>query len=279
MSKLIKVNQKKIYLAEDVLNRQKQLQGVSDYIGKTVSDTDGIYHYINDFGYTHKYVADSWENNDDSCPSDSVNISSSAFGKFYNSVDMVSGQPCGLAGKNIQNKSTDEHAWVDIKGSKHVYSDSSMRKKLKGCDVNVIKLDGDKYDKIPEGTPMTNTTVCDQLGVNPQIWVELTNLNEELIMISKKIQNEMSKLRTQDQEFKKQIADQKNLLSQYVTALEKEKKMINNQEGGMDMATVTGSYDDSILNRRQKNYRYLAWSFVAFKGSAFFVRQLLNCRN
>ena len=265
-------------MSEDVISRHNKLKGVSQYFGKSVSDS-GNQYYVNNYGYTHKYVADSWEKNDDSCPSDLVNIASNELEILQDSVNMVSGQPCKLAGKNIKKRGVEEYAWVDIKGVKHVYSDDSWTTKQKSCDINVVELSSDKYDSVPTGNNMTSTTVCDQLGVNPEVWNELSSLNKELISISKKIQTEMSNLRTQDSNFKKEIKKQKKLLSQYVTTLEKEKEMIDNQEEGMDMATVTGSYDDSILNRRQKNYRYLAWSFVALTGGAFLVRQLVNGRN
>lgn len=262
---------------EDIIKRRDRLQSVSKHFGKTVSDSDDNFYYINDFGYTHKYASDAWIKNDDSCPNNLTNITKNELDILQDSVAMEPGQPCKIAGKNIQNKTTKEVAWVDIKGVKHVYSDTSWKGKQKSCDVSPLVLSDEKYNKIPSGSNMTTTSVCDQLGVDPNIWIQLSELNETLIEISKKIQTEITKMRTQDADMKKQIRVKSVKLNNYIQTLEKEKENIKNSNN-TNMATLQAGYDDSVLNLRQKSYRYLAWSYVALAGGFIFVREMMKRR-
>ena len=262
---------------EDIVNRRDRLRSVNKYFGKAVSDNDQNFYYVNDYGYTHKYASDAWVKNDDSCPNNLTNITKNELDILQDSVAMAPGQPCKIAGKNIQNQDTNEVAWVDIKGVKHVYSETSWKGKQKSCDVSPLVLSANKYNKIPSGSNMTTTSVCDQLGVDPNIWMQLSELNETLIEISKKIQTEMGNLRTQDENMKKQLREKSVKLNNYIQTLEKEKKNIKNNNN-KDMATLQAGYDDSVLNLRQKSYRYLAWTYVALAGGFIFAREMVKRR-
>ena len=58
-----------------------------------------------------------------------MTVSKDLMAKFQIGSIMGKGQPCDVAGKNVQNTKTKEYAWVDIKGKKHVYSDKLWKKK------------------------------------------------------------------------------------------------------------------------------------------------------
>ena len=257
---------------EDIVSRQNKRKGVSDYMGKAVTDSDNNYYYINDYGYTHKYSPEAWTKNDDSCPSKLLEINNNDMNIFAQGVDMNISQPCKIAGRNVQNKESGEVAWVDIQGKKHVYSDIVWKSKKKSCDVKPIMLSSEKYDLIPTGNNMVSTSFCDTLGVDPNVLQQLEKLNSELIDVSKEMQDEISILRTQDQQLKNELNQQKEVLTGYIQTLEKNKKNIENNKT-FDMNSITGSYEMSILNRRQKNYRYLAWSLVALTVSMAVIRQ------
>ena len=262
---------------EDIVNRRDRLRAVNKYFGKAVSDNDENFYYVNDYGYTHKYASDAWVKNDKSCPNNLTNITKNELEILQDSVAMEPGQPCKIAGKNVQNKATNEVAWVDIKGVKHVYSDISWKGKQKSCNIKPIVLSDDKYNMIPSGSNMTTTTVCDELGVDPNIWIQLSELNKNLIEISKKIQTEMGNVRTQDDNMKKQIIDKSVKLNNYIKTLEKEKEKIKNNDN-INMATLQAGYDDSVLNLRQKSYRYLAWTYVALAGGFVLARAMVKRR-
>jgi len=89
--------------SEDMLVKRHSTKKIVDYLGKVVTDTDGNNHYVNSFGYTHKYSPNAWENNNSSCPNTTVSYSDN-MSHFQTSLPMVQGQPCKIAGQNIKNK-------------------------------------------------------------------------------------------------------------------------------------------------------------------------------
>lgn len=258
---------------EDIIANRNRLKPVNKYFGKVVTDDDKNFYYVNDYGYTHKYESDEWVKNDKSCPNNLTKITKNELDLLQNSVGMSSGQPCKIAGKNIQNSETKEVAWVDIKGVKHIYSETSWKGKETSCNVSPLQLSNKQYNMIPSGSNMTTTSVCDQLGVDPNIWLQLSELNEKLLTISKQLQDEMKKLRTQDSKIEKEIREKNKKITHYVKTLEKDKNKIKKHES-MDSETLQGGYEDSVLKLRQKSYVYLAWSYVAVVFGVVLFRQM-----
>jgi len=161
------------------------IKDLTPYLGKNIKTNDGNYAYINDYGYTHKYSTDAWANKDISCNLDTDVLDTDS--SFQLGPDMGIQQPCGIAGKNIQNTQTNEYAWVDIKGYKHIYSSDVWNTKNSGCDADVITLSNDTYNAIPSGTNMTSTDTCIQSDIDPNVWTQLVQLNDTLYQIAKQI--------------------------------------------------------------------------------------------
>ena len=90
---------------EDIINNRNRLKPVNKYFGKAISDDDKNFYYVNDYGFTHKYESDAWTKNDSSCPNNLTKITKNELDLLQDSVGMNVGQPCKIAGKNIQNKS------------------------------------------------------------------------------------------------------------------------------------------------------------------------------
>ena len=261
-------------LNEDIVANRNRLEPVTKYFGKAVTIDNKTFYYVNDHGYTHQYDSNAWINNDSSCPNNATTVSKNELDILQDSVGMTSGQPCKLAGKIIQNKLTKEYAWVDIKGLKHVFSETAWKGKDGSCNITPVKVDDEKYNLVPSGANMATTkTVCDTLNVDPNIWTQLDDLNEKLIDISKKLQEKTGKLRTQDKNIQQQITNKDKQISKYIKTLERNKKKIKNHEN-IDMETTQGGYEDSVLNLRQKSYRYLAWSYVALAASFFVLKEI-----
>ena len=89
------------------------------------------------------------------------------------------------------------------------------------------------------------------------------------------MQEKTGELRTQDQQIQGQINEKKQQLTQYIQTLERNKKKIKNHES-IDMDSAQGGYEDSVLNLRQKSYRYLAWSYVAIAAGFIVVKQIFK---
>lgn len=178
---------------ESTLNANKPNSFLKQYLGKNVSNDDGMFSYINNYGYTQKYSNNAWKNRDSTCSSEPISIDNDLYKKINPGEDIGLGQPCGFAGKNIQNKTTREYAWVDIKGQKHVYSSDIWKRKIASCDTEAILLSSDKYDAIPTGSVMTTIDKCIQLEVDDIALNDLMKQNSELSNIYSKLISEIKK--------------------------------------------------------------------------------------
>ena len=61
-----------------------------------------------------------------SCSKEPIDITVDEFNKLLKGPNMGVGQSCDVAGYNVQNKSSGEHSWVDIKGVRHIYPDECL---------------------------------------------------------------------------------------------------------------------------------------------------------
>ena len=256
----------------ELLQRNKAQSTVSQYFGKTVDPGDGTYVYINDYGYTHKYSADAWASNDSSCPAKPVDASGVDLSFLAQGPGMVSHQACQIAGRNIKNADTNEVAWVDIKGNKHVYSDDIWSKKENSCDLPSTKISGKQYDLIPAGSNMTTTTVCDQLGVNPQLWQKLLGLNAQLTTIAQQMIVEMKKLLSTDSSIHSNMQKKRQTVNDYLGTLDKDRERLQRASQGVD--DITGELDDSKIKVTESYYYYLAWSIAAVTVGAYTIKYL-----
>ena len=178
---------------ESSLNSNKPSESIKQYLGRTVTPEKDTYSYINDYGYTQKYSTDAWKNNHKSCPSTSVDIDQELYKTIKAGENMGNGQPCGFAGKNVQNKTTKEYAWVDIKGLKHVYSDDIWKNKIASCNTEALLLSASEYDAIATGSIMTEVDKCMKLEIDTVIWSDLMKKNSNLTDISVELISELKK--------------------------------------------------------------------------------------
>lgn len=245
-------------LNEDILTKRQSSEKIVDYLGKVVADTDGNNYYVNNFGFTHKYTPNAWENNNSSCPSTSVSYDGS-MNDFQTTLPMVQGQPCKIAGQNIKNQDTKEEAWVDIKGVKHPYSNLE---KNASCSSQSIEMSSRDYNLIPSGSAMSRTDSCMALDVNPQVWSRLQQLNTQLKNQAIKLTVEINKLALEDNESKQQLMNKRQQLLSYIDTIDNDRNdMTSNNNMLMQ---VSGKETDSGLRMTSNYYSYIIWIFIMF---------------
>lgn len=171
------------------------------------------------------------------------------------------GQACKIAGKNIMNKQTKEVAWVDIKGVKHVYSEDVWKEKSQTCSIDPIQLDNDMYVNIPSGPPMTKTSICNRLNVQPKLWKKLYQLNDELLKLAELMLLEITKLEIRDYKLNKDMAQQKEKLHKYINNFNNNKNSINELENGH--INFSGNRGDSSIRLNMESSRYYTWLILA----------------
>ena len=243
-------------LNEDILTKRQSSEKIVDYLGKVVADTDGNNYYVNNFGFTHKYSPDAWENNNSSCPSTSVSYGGS-MNDFQTTLPMVQGQPCKIAGQNIKNQDTKEEAWVDIKGVKHPYSNLE---KNASCSSQSIEMSSRDYNLIPSGSAMSRTDSCMALDVNPQVWSRLQQINTQLKNQAVKLTAEINKLALEDNESKQQLMNKRQQLLSYIDTIDNDRNDITSNNN--ILMQVVGEETDSSLRMTSNYYSYIIWIFI-----------------
>ena len=248
-------------LMKTIIQSNKQKDNYGEYYGQIVSDKTGNYTYINDFGYTQKYSNNTWDSKDKSCP---ISISGSFdTTKLSSGADMGISQPCNLIGVNIRNEETDQKAWVDIKGYKHIYPDDIWSNKQQLCNIVPIDVSSNEYISIPISTEMQSGTVCDKLGVDPILWNKLIKLNTSLISIAKELSTEIGNINMpsdssyNSSEMQSDTTITANTFNDHLKILELEKQKL--EQLNTQLPTLSSSYNDSKLEVTSNYYSYLAW--------------------
>ena len=243
--------------SEDLLNRNQSKKPIVDYLGKTV-DANGSIIYVNNFGYYHWYTPDSWNdgNINSSCSTDTKSYSKELPGEFTAGANMNKGQPCGMAGKVIKNTDTDEQAWVDIKGYKHIFPEGT--KMSTSCaEVNIIKISSSDYNLIPSGNSMSSTEECLALDVNPSLWKKLQDLNQQLKSQGMQLSNELGKLKLDNSTANDEIQQQRQKLQNHILKIDDDKnKLLYNKQM---LVQMSGEEEDASLRMTSNYYGYLIW--------------------
>ena len=247
--------------SEAVLKTNKADKEIQQYFGQAITSGDGNYSYVNDYGYTHKYSTDAWSNNTDSCPQDPLSVDQSISSTLKNGPEMGSGQPCGVAGKNIQNDTTKEYAWVDIKGYKHVYSSDLWASKSASCDVPATTVSDTEYKAIPSGGNMTSTDKCIQLDIDPALWNKIMKLNDELLVLSEKLATQLGKLVLQDVELQVALQESQKQLAQTNQSLQSDRSALGNYQ--TTIVTAGAEQEDTAILQRMRYLQLLAWMFLS----------------
>ena len=260
--------------SEELMKKNQTQKDTYKFYNKVLTSGDGNYTYVNDYGYTHRYSTDAWSNNSASCPSDPLSVSAEDMAKLKNvGPNMGSGQACGVAGSNIKNESG-EAAWVDIQGYKHVYSSDVWNDKNSTCNVPAISLTNAEYNAIPSGNPMTSTSVCDQLDVDPNVWSKLSKLNDKLLALAEAMGKELGELVVTDIKLKQAVEQQQQQLNGYITTLNDDKSRMSHHN--QRYITVEGEREDSGLVLQSNWYHYLVWLVLAVTILSITVHTLMT---
>lgn len=258
-------------LNEELIRKNEFYKKNKSYLGKTVSNHDTNY-YINNFGYTHTYTHEAWDNDHDSCSSKAIPIKSRELSQFTKSVDMNSGQPCHIAGQMIQNKKTKEYAWVDLKGIKHIYTSDIWGIKHKTCKTKIKKLSDDDFKAIPLGSNMKRYTPCMKLDINPHDYIKLRQINKELIYLAKDISKSMNKVISKDENINNKINHKKYKLESYLKDLDNNRDMID--EYTKSIVTISAQEEDTSKESIAQYYIYISWTLVAILIGSITIKTL-----
>lgn len=246
-------------------------QGLSDAYGVTDTTDDDT----TNFGCAPEFAKDWWRHH--SCktspasskhPGCDINTPTFKIG-----TNMNPGEPCNLAGKNIRNSKTNEVAWVDFAGIKHVYPNQQMRDTLVGCPSKVtITLIDSKYSNVASGSPMTPDSMCLHISVDEQDYSRLLQMNNRLQVLASKIVTGLDALINNDAEMETDIRSKKGQLHQFLSTLKHER--INFDKNNKLLKDMKYLSDESHVSYVSNNYHMIAWGLLVAGVGGFTIHQL-----
>lgn len=258
-------------LINEETSRKKSQYGSSlSLFNKVVTSSDGTKNFVNGYGYVHPYTESAWENNSKSCPQ-VEEPDKGLLVKLPTSRHMGSGQACGVAGKNIQNVSTKEYAWVDIEGIKHVYPD--WNNKSNECQLrDLIILNNEEYSAIPNGTTMKSSDQCQNIDVDKSLFNKLVNLNKQLISTANELSQEIDTLHIADDELRRELQVKRYELNSYLTTLSNDNDELYKLTQNYN--TLKGQEEDANLKYTSSSYQLVLWSILALSVGGLTLKQL-----
>ena len=246
-------------LIENLMHNSNNQSNLKQYYGKNIKDSQGNYIYVNDYGFTHKYSTNTWNNKDNSCPNTSENINIKSLNNLLNGPNMGNRQACKIAGQNVKNIETNEIAWVDIKGFKHIYPEDVWNSKTNSCDIKPIQLSGHAYKNIPTDSPMEQHTECLRLNVDTMLWEKIQLLNNKLISLSEQLINELNQMKTADITINTKIKDKKNEVNEYIKQLDNNMREMNSNSFKTSYETIQGQEHYTRKHLTTIKYQYIIW--------------------
>jgi len=246
---------------------------IEKYGGKNVKSDENIY-YVNNYGVRHGYSNDAWTSKPSSCSNEYIEISKNDFNLLIPGANMGLGQACDIAGYNIQDKSSSERSWIDIKGVKHKYSDDIWENRSPSCQGLPKSLKHTAYLNIPEDSsnpPITKDFYCNKLNVNPEHLKNLASLNARLLTLSKELLKDTITLATTDENLKIKLRDLGKKVRKQMNNLEGDRKEFdsalhnNNSKSliGKDyMNNISGIKQNSEYKLSSNYLQYILWLFI-----------------
>ena len=246
---------------EDLLARNKSKKQIMKYLGKN-ANFNGKIAYVNNFGYTNWYPNwNNYKNRHDTCQLDIISNEHSLddIDKFKVGANIIKGQPCGVAGKIIRNTKTNQYAWVDIKGYKHIFPRG--KNMSQSCrEHEIMDLSPSDYNRIPSGKSMTKQKECLALDVDLKLWNKLKNINNKLNRQANKLYKDLHNLHSKSDIINKHLQKQKAKMQQHIIDIDNDnKKLLYTRNMLMQLS---GEEEDSSLRMNANYYGYLVWIFL-----------------
>jgi hypothetical protein len=194
-------SQYKIMANELVQNNNKEI--LQKYANSNIKLNNDFY-FVNEYGFAHIY--DGTDNPTTGTISASCNfgkppteITQLEFNKLLGGRKMGTKQSCGVAGYNIENSANGEKSFVDIEGVRHIYSGEVWNQKDESCNLDKKSISDEEYKNIPVGDPMTATTFCATINVDPLVLKQLATLSKQLQELGNSILTEINAMTTEQQ--------------------------------------------------------------------------------
>jgi len=244
---------------EELVTRQNDVN--TDVKSKVINYNDGntiSKYYVNSQGVARKFEADAWQGRDTMSCSDPVKtVGGEVFSKLSTGPNMGIGEMCMDGGLNISDAGGTV-AWLDNLGYKHIYRD--FRNKDKTCPDAIRDLTSTQFNAVPSGSMQENADKCEVTNLKGGTYIQLVNLNRKLMNSIRQMKNLVDKLEVEDKKLDTEISNQKKLLMDKYSALEKEKEKIKKLRASN--VTLSAETNEILLDTGSSNFKYFIWAVV-----------------
>ena len=244
---------------EELVTRQNEVN--TDVKGKVINYNDGntiSKYYVNSQGVARLFQADAWQGRDkNSCSDPAKTVGGEVFSKLSTGPNMGIGEACMDGGLNVSDAGGSV-AWLDNLGYKHLYRD--FRNKDKTCPDAIRDLTSEQFNAIPSGAMQENSDKCEVTSLKGGTYIKLVNLNRKLMNSIRQMKNLVDKLEVEDKKLDTEVENQKKLLMDKYSALEKEKEKIKKLRASN--MTLSAETNEVLLDTGAANFKYFIWAVV-----------------
>ena len=244
---------------EELVTRQNEIN--TDVKGKVINYNDGntiSKYYVNSQGVARKFQPDAWGGRDkNTCSDPAKTVGGDVFSKLSTGPNMGIGEACMDGGLNVSDAGGSV-AWLDNLGYKHLYRD--FRNKDKTCPDAIRDLTSEQFNAIPSGAMQENSDKCEVTSLKGGTYVTLINLNRKLMNSIRQMKNLVDKLEVEDKKLDNEVENQKKLLMDKYSALEKEKEKIKKLRASNQ--TLSAETNEVLLDTGAANFKYFIWAVV-----------------
>tara|TARA_B100000902_G_scaffold391296_1_gene441701 strand:- start:622 stop:1356 length:735 start_codon:yes stop_codon:yes gene_type:complete len=114
-----------------------------------------------------------------------------------------------------------------MKGVKHVYSSEIWGNKHHNCENVPIILSESEYESIQSGSTMRSSDDCSTIVADESLWKQLVQLNDKLVVLSKKLLVGIKNTITNDVKIDSIIEEKKKQLNNYIDDLQSDKNNLD----------------------------------------------------
>lgn len=248
--------EQKVFYQNTLANMQPE--NASKYLESRHRTVDDKLIYVNKFGYTHVYNGEPSADTNLNCPPISSDpITETEMNALKGSYNFQPNMTCNLAGTVIR-KSSGDLAWIDIKGQKHTFIDTTL-KDSSGCDAKPVSVDDVTWDMIPTAGAMESADTCTTMQMDNAAWQSLTEKNKQLLDLSKEIMNTLNTASNATPS--SNIEQQKQTMQQHQSLLNQASSnvqyILSNQHN------IDGKEHVSKIAMKSSLNHYIVWLLVA----------------
>jgi len=207
--------------------------------------------YINRFGYGQKFSSDTRHT---TCDNEFIQLSQPVYNNVSLGAELSNKSPCGYEGKNVVSESN-QYAWVDEKGMKHLYQSKDIYDNSKYCKQvggDAVQISNEEFNSIPTHNQMitTNTYPCNPFLVDRNHTDNFYVSQENILNKVKQLHDDIDKYVKENKGDKKRL----NKIKKNITNISKD---VNKYK--KEISSYKKQIDDTQRLYSKQYYTYLGW--------------------